>query len=74
MGICDEIEVETLGINKTTILTQYYKATIALPFRSSSTTLDVRCNCQKYKVYLHVKSFCFSYYTCGYFISMGTQR
>ena len=28
MGICDEIEVATIGINKTTILTQYYKATI----------------------------------------------
>ena len=42
MGICDEIEVATIGINKTTIFTQYYKATIALPFRSSYTTLDVR--------------------------------
>ena len=47
MGICDEIEVGTLGINETTILTQYYKAMILLPFRSSSTTLDVQRNYQK---------------------------
>ena len=60
MGICDEIEVETLGINKTTILTQYYKATITLPFRSSSATLDVRCNYQKV---------CF--HTCGFFYFQG---